>query len=197
MLAACALLILAASRFDGALIAPFYDPAGRGFPLRDAWVLAVPGHTGLKWLMVSFWLLCVASGGALRRGAVYMAVIAAVVVALKYYSPVSCPWDLLEFGGRDPDTGRCLPAAHPVSGFALFGLYLALRGEHPRAARYALAAAWIIGLLAGAVQVARGAHFPSHVLWTAWLAWAVTLALEAIVGKRLNVAAKPPSLPQG
>jgi membrane-associated PAP2 superfamily phosphatase len=29
------------------------------------------------------------------------------------------------------------------------------------------------------VQVARGAHFASHVLWTAWVAWAVTLALAA------------------
>ena len=79
-----------------------------------------------------------------------MAVIAAVVAALKHYSPISCPWDLPEFGGAKPDAGRCLPAAQ------------------------------LVGFVAGAVQVARGAHFPSHVLWTAWIAWGVTLALTMV-----------------
>jgi membrane-associated PAP2 superfamily phosphatase len=65
-----------------------------------------------------------------------------------------------------------------VSGFALFGLYLALASNR-RTARGVLSAAWLIGLAAGAVQVARGAHFASHVLWAAWVAWAVTLALAA------------------
>lgn len=180
MLAAAAMLILAASIFDRALLAPFYDPALRGFPLRDAWLLAVPGHTGLKWAMVGFWAACLAAGGAWRRGALYMAVIALVVSVLKQYSPYSCPWDLPEYGGLAPQAGRCLPAAHPLAGFSLFGLALALRGERPRAAIGVLAAAWLVGLAAGAVQVARGAHFASHVLWTAWLAWAVTLALASL-----------------
>lgn len=154
----------------------------RVFPLRQVWALEALGHAGLKWLMVGFWLCCLAWRGPLRRGALYMALIAAVVVTLKHYSPVSCPWDLLEYGGSKPDTGRCLPAGHPLVGFALFGLYLALRGR--AAARYALAAALVIGFAAGAVQVARGAHFPSHVLWTAWVAWAITLALAAALARR-------------
>lgn len=181
-LAAGAVLILLASRLDRQLIAPFYDPALRAFPLRRSWAFEVVGHTALKWLMLGVWLFCLAWGGRLRRGALYMAVIAAVVAALKHYSPISCPWDLPEFGGAKPDAGRCLPAAHPLTGFALFGLVLAFR-EKPRAARYALAAALLIGFVAGAVQVVRGAHFPSHVLWTAWTAWAVTLVLAA--GRRL------------
>ena len=176
VLAGAAALIVLASLADRALSAPFYDPALRAFPLKDAWLLAVPGHTGLKWLMVAFWAGCVALGGAWRRGALYMAVIALVVSLLKHFSPYSCPWDLPDFGGAKPDAGACLPAAHPVSGFALFGLYLALERDKRRA-RVVLCAAWIIGLAAGAVQVARGAHFASHVLWTAWIAWAVTLAL--------------------
>ena len=172
------MLILLASFGDRALSAQFYDPGLRAFPLKDAWLLAVPGHSGLKWLMVVFWAGCVAGGGAWRRGALHMAVIALVVALLKHYSPYSCPWDLPDFGGDKPWAGGCLPAAHPVSGFALFGLALALEGK-PRAARAALWAGCIIGLVAGAVQVARGAHFASHVLWTAWVAWAVTLALAA------------------
>lgn len=161
------------------MIAPFYDPVLRQFPLKDAWLPSVVGHTALKWVMVAFWAGCLAWGGAWRRGAIAMVLIAAVVALLKHFSPVSCPWDLVEYGGSNPDTGRCLPAAHPVSGFALFGLYLALE-KRKHAARAVLCAAWVIGLAAGAVQVARGAHFASHVLWTAWVAWAVTLALAAL-----------------
>jgi membrane-associated PAP2 superfamily phosphatase len=180
-LASGAILIALATLLDGQLIAPFYDAQARSFRLRDAAALETLGHTGLKWLMVGFWLFCVVWGGALRRGAVYMALIVAAVVALKQYSPYSCPFDLPDYGGTRPLAGRCLPAAHPVIGFALAGLYLALRnrGER-RAARHALAAALLIGMAAGAVQVARGAHFPSHVLWTAWVAWAVTLLLAAL-----------------
>ena len=177
-LAGAAPLIALASLADRALSVPFYDPALRAFPLKDAWLLAVPGHAGLKWAMVAFWAGCLVRGGAWRRGALYMAAIALVVSLLKHFSPYSCPWDLPDYGGAKPDAGACVPAAHPVSGFALFGLYLALESDR-RAARAVLWAGWIIGLGAGAVQVARGAHFASHVLWTAWVAWAVTLALAA------------------
>lgn len=127
--------------------------------------------------MLAFWVACLA-WRPLRRGALLMALAATAVLLLKHWSPFSCPWDLAAWGGaaREPGPGRCLPAGHPLVGFALFGLYFALRGERPAAARAALAAAWTIGLAAGAVQVARGAHFASHVLWTAWVCWAVTQA---------------------
>jgi membrane-associated PAP2 superfamily phosphatase len=190
ILAAAAVLILAVFRWGGAdraVTLLFYDAARGDFPLKDAWLLAVPGHTGLKWTMLGFWALCLAWGGSLRRGALYMAVIVLAVSVLKHYSPFSCPWDLREYGGSDPQAGRCLPAAHPLTGFGLFGLYLALRQDRPRAARVVLAAAWVIGLAAGAVQIARGAHFASHVLWTAWVAWALTLLLS-----RLPLAARAP-----
>lgn len=166
---------------DRAISVAFFDPVARRFPLKASWWLAKAGHEGLKWLMVAFWLLCLA-WRPLRLGAAYMALAALAVALLKHASPYSCPWDLVEWGGRHapPGPGACLPAAHPVAGFALFGLYFALREERPRAARAALAAAWIIGLAAGAVQVARGAHFASHVLWTAWVAWGVTLAAAAL-----------------
>jgi membrane-associated PAP2 superfamily phosphatase len=72
-----------------------------------------------------------------------------------------------------------------VVGFALFGLYFALRRGRPAAARAALVAAWVIGLAAGAVQIARGAHFASHVLWSAWVAWAVTLAAAGLAAAAL------------
>jgi membrane-associated PAP2 superfamily phosphatase len=159
-----------------------YDPALRRFPLQHAWALEKLGHDALKWLMVAFWLACLAWRPT-RLGALYMALAALAVVVLKHYSAHSCPWDLPEYGAASSvGPGRCRPAGHPAVGFALFGLYFALRGERPRAAGAALVAAWVIGLAAGAVQVARGAHFASHVLWTAWVAWTVTLAAAELAG---------------
>jgi membrane-associated PAP2 superfamily phosphatase len=175
--AALVWLACAPGGLDRALTALAFDPSSGRFPLKDDWWLARAGHEGLKWAMLGFWGVCLA-WRPLRRGAVYMALAALAVTLLKQASPWSCPWELAEWGGRyaPPGPGACLPAAHPVAGFALFGLYFALREARPRAARAALAAAWVIGLAAGAVQVARGAHFASHVLWTAWVAWAVALA---------------------
>jgi membrane-associated PAP2 superfamily phosphatase len=169
-----------AAGLDRLLSAPFGGPGG--FPLRDDWFLSKIGHDALKWAMLAFWLFCLAWKRT-RRGALYMAAAAMAVALLKNASPVSCPWDLPEYGGAAP-AGRCLPAGHPVAGFALFGLYFALRRENRKAAHAALAAAWIVGLAAGAVQVARGAHFASHVLWTAWVAWAAVAATDWLARRR-------------
>jgi membrane-associated PAP2 superfamily phosphatase len=161
---------------DRLLTAPFYEDGS--FRLKDVWLLSVAGHTGLKWLMLAFWAFCLLRGASWRRAAIDMALIALAVTLLKHASPWSCPWDLPEYGGSHPLAGGCLPAAHPLTGFALFGLYFALRDEAPRLAKTVFAAAWLIGLAAGAVQVARGAHFASHVLWTAWFSWALGLGLD-------------------
>jgi len=161
-----------------------YAAAAHSFPLQHSRALESALHDWLKWVMVAFWLVCLA-WRPLRRGALYMTLAAVAVLLLRAWSAHHCPWDLPQYGAASPTgPGHCSPAAHPLAGFALFGLYFALRPERPRAARAALAAAWIIGLAAGAVQVARGAHFASHVLWTAWVAWAVTLAAARLAPPR-------------
>ena len=191
-LAGLALWGLAQSGLDWRLSVLAYSPEAHGFPLRDAWVTAVAGHSGLKYLSLLLWVALL--GVALvsrtwRREALHAALgaalAAAAVSALRGWSAQSCPWDLVAFGGSNPGAGRCLPSGHASSGFALFSIYFALRDAHPRLARWALALAWALGLLAGAVQVARGAHFASHALWTAWIAWALNLGLYALL-RRLN-----------
>lgn len=177
-----------------------FDAERKRFPLRDTWALTALGHEGLKYAVLVFWCACLGWAllprrwagdwrGAARHAALGMALTAVVVTTLKQASAHSCPWDLAAYGGSaewfapfaslpaNPGPGRCLPAGHPAAGFALFALYFALRDAHPSAARIGLAAAWLVGLIASAVQVARGAHFVSHALWTAWIAWAVNLAL--------------------
>ena len=205
-LAGLVLLLWSHSGLDLRISALAYSPGQRAFPQRDAWLFAVLGHSALKYFAVSLWgalLVVAAAAPRWRRIALHawagMTLVAFAVAGLRELSAHSCPWDLAQFGGTaqwfppfgavppDPGPGRCLPAAHASSGFALFALYFALRDAHPRLARAALALAWALGLAAGAVQVVRGAHFASHALWTAWIAWALNIALYALI-RRL----KPP-----
>jgi membrane-associated PAP2 superfamily phosphatase len=205
-LAAFAILLLARSGLDLRLSALAYSPEQRAFPLRDVWLFAVAGHSGLKYAAVALWCalpVVAVAAPRWRRIALHawagMTLVAFGVAGLRELSAHSCPWDLAQFGGTaqwfppfgavppEPGPGRCLPAAHASSGFALFALYFALRDEYPRLARAALALAWVLGLAAGGVQVVRGAHFASHALWTAWMAWALNIALYALI-RRL----KPP-----
>jgi membrane-associated PAP2 superfamily phosphatase len=180
--AAAIWLVFEQAGLDRWLTALAYDSASHRFPLQHSQALEIALHDGIKWAMVAFWIVCLA-WRPLRRGALYMAIAAVAVLLLRALSAHSCPWDLPQYGAASlAGPGRCSPAAHPLAGFALFGLYFALRPERrAAAARAALVAAWILGLGAGAIQVARGAHFASHVLWTAWVAWAVTLAASRLV----------------
>ncbi|HET9734942.1 MAG TPA: phosphatase PAP2 family protein [Burkholderiales bacterium] len=198
-LAALGIWLLARSGLDFRISALAYSAEARGFPLKDAWLFAILGHSALKYFAVGLWcaLLVAAAWPRWRRPALHawlgMALAAFAVAGLRELSAHSCPWDLIEFGGAAqwfpvlgevpaaPGPGRCLPAAHASTGFALFALYFALRDEQPRLARWALAAAWVLGLTAAAVQVARGAHFASHALWTAWISWGLNLVLYGLV----------------
>ena len=124
-----------------------------------------------------------------------------VVNLVKNASQTSCPWDLQIFGGSaryvshwslwqgsDGGTGRCFPGGHASSAFAFLGLCLPWllppTGTHRSAAvgRWWLVALLLAGLIAGAVQTVRGAHYPSHTLWTllicsgvSWVGWRLAL----------------------
>ena len=199
-LAALAVWLLARSGLDFRISALAYSPESRGFPLRDAWLFAVAGHTGIKYLAVGAWCATVAVAVAVPRwrgtalhAFLGIALAALAVNGLRALSAHSCPWDLVQFGGAAqwfplfgevppvPGPGHCLPSGHASSGFALFAIYFALRDELPSLARWALALAWLLGLAATFVQVARGAHFASHALWTAWICWALNVVLYAVM----------------
>ena len=183
-LAGAAIAVFHGSAADVAATAFFFDPASATFPLKDARALAIAGHTALKWVAIVAWVACVAAGGAWRRGAIFALAIAASVSLLKQASPWSCPWDLPAFGGTKPGAGGCLPAAHPLSGFAFYGVAAALWHGRRRAAWMVLAVATLVGIVAGSVQVARGAHFISHVLAAAWIAAGVGLAAARLERRR-------------
>lgn len=174
-----------------------------GFALREDWFLTSVMHDAAQrigWIgwavlvLMVFWPL-----GVMRRlergeraGIATGALLALLAITvLKNASRTSCPWDLAEFGGAesyvshwalgvwDGGTGHCFPGGHASTGFAWLAGYFGLRRNAPRAARLWLAAALLAGFTLGLVQQARGAHFMSHNLWTAWICWTVTGLAEA------------------
>lgn len=131
----------------------------------------------------------------LRRPAAYLALVIALgpglVAALKETTDVGCPRNLALFGGGRPyvrlleprppglERGVCFPGGHSSGGFALLGLYFALRERGRTPGRIGLAIGAATGLAFAFGQWARGAHFVSHDLWSAFLCWSVALALYA------------------
>jgi membrane-associated PAP2 superfamily phosphatase len=166
-----------------------------GFSLRDHWLTSALLHDGMRqlacvagaWLLAGIWWPV----GVLRRlprrariqWAASLVLGLALTSLLKHASRTSCPWDLAEFGGTasylshwvwglgDGGPGHCFPAGHASAAFAFIGGFFALRPASARLARGCLALVLATGFVLGLAQQARGAHFMSHTLWTAWFCW--------------------------
>jgi membrane-associated PAP2 superfamily phosphatase len=117
---------------------------------------------------------------------------ALLVPALRRYSLTSCPWSLAEFGGTVPwvshwawgltdgGPGHCFPSGHAAGSFAFFAqlwLWAPHRRERPVPWRFWCAVVLLGGVAGSVAQVARGAHFVSHCLWSACLCAALTALL--------------------
>ena len=186
---------------------------GAGFALRNDWWLQRVLHdggrvaSGIALAACALWAWRGDARVMARRlraawlGVVVLCLVA--VPALKRASRSSCPWDLTAFGGSadyvphwllavaDGGPGHCFPSGHAVAAFAFLPLYFQWRRSHPRRAGALLAATLGAGALFGWAQLARGAHFPSHSLWSAWLCWSI----GAVAVQRLGAAPAPGDLP--
>ncbi len=173
-----------------------------GFAGRDSWWAATMLHDGgrvLAWLLLAAQVLMTLRVSpntptrAARWGWIGVTLLCALTVpALKRLSTTSCPWDMALFGGvaqhlshwrwgvADGGAGHCFPSGHAVSAFAFFGIYLMWRPVNPQRARLWLAGVLIIGTLFGTAQLARGAHFPSHTMWSAWICWTLCSGMAAL-----------------
>ncbi len=110
----------------------------------------------------------------------------------KKITNVDCPWDLAHYNGNrpyvplfadKPDTlprGRCFPGGHSSGAFALLVFYFLWRDRHRRRALISLVVVSGLGLVYAWGQWVRGAHFPSHDLWSAAVGWYVSLALYVL-----------------
>ncbi|MBL8342420.1 MAG: phosphatase PAP2 family protein [Rubrivivax sp.] len=190
----------------------------QGFALRHDWWLSAVLHDGVRDFA---WVLALVLGlnvvvpltpALTRRERLWWCAAtlagAALVPLLKQQSLTSCPWDLSEFGGlaqhlphwrqflpfgvADGGGGHCFPSGHATSAFCFFSGGFALGRAHPRAARRWTWAVLAAGLMLGLVQLARGAHFPSHTLWSGWLCYSLNLVLA----RWLPRPAAPTPVPQ-
>lgn len=115
---------------------------------------------------------------------------------MKHFSLTSCPWELQTFGGAasyvshwqwglaDGGGGKCFPGGHASSALAFLALALpglaALPGsKHRQTAMRLLAVVLLAGAVLGTVQTLRGAHYPSHTLWTGWVCWVLAGSMRA------------------
>lgn len=202
-LAALALLLWwEASGWD-MVIAAWYGNE-QGFAMRNAWLTRSLLHDGARTVSGVALAACGVlawrgNGSTLPRtqrlawgGVILLCLLA--IPAFKQLSQTSCPWDLEAFGGTaayvphwmlfvlDGGPGHCFPSGHAVAAFAFLPLYFQWRGERPALARTLLAVTLGAGALLGWTQLARGAHFPSHTLWSAWLCWSI----GAMAARRLE-----------
>lgn len=122
------------------------------------------------------------------------------ISTLKHFSLTSCPWDLDIFGGPahhvshwawgtpDGGGGQCFPGGHASSAFGFLAMTLPfLQSADPRLQRTGrrwLVFLVVVGLVFGLTQTLRGAHYPSHTLWTAWICWTVGSVVYALLSAR-------------
>lgn len=175
----------------------------RGFALQNNLWLRVVLHDGLRRASTLAYVLLILAiwkprgflraATRLQRVEMLVGVTASLLVvsAIKHFSLTSCPWDLAQFGGvarsvshwawglDDGGPGRCFPSGHASAGFAFFPVALpflfassASMRKHGQTVFYAVL---VFGLVCGATQILRGAHFPSHVLWTGLICWMVAV----------------------
>lgn len=203
MVGLLALLAWDASGLDLAVIHSV--GSAQGFALRDAWWTSSLLHDGgrlLGWAVLAalvvniwrpFW------NGPSRRerlGWVLLTLACLLLVpALKRVSATSCPWDLQAFGGvasyvshwrfgvADGGPGHCFPSGHAVAAFAFISGWFALRRHAQRAARIWLLGVLAFGALFGGAQLLRGAHYPSHTMWSAWICWTACALLNALLNR--------------
>lgn len=200
-----ALLALAFWEWLGAdlwLIRGYGTP--EGFALQHHPLFSKGLHEGgrlLVWVMIALlawdaWTLRWSGPSRrLRWAAIALVLLATVMIStFKRLSDTSCPWDMLEFGGqwpyvphwllqvRDGGPGRCFPSGHASAAFAFLLAWAVWRPFNAVVARRMLVLVLLLGSLFAWVQMARGAHYLSHSMWTAWLCWAMAL----LAGSTLN-----------
>lgn len=116
-----------------------------------------------------------------------------LVSAMKRWTHMDCPWDLVRYGGGKTYYGLftprpagmrssgCFPAGHASAGYAWIALYFFFLSTRPRLRWWGLGVGLCLGLLFGITQQLRGAHFLSHDLWALTTSWLVALALYRVM----------------
>jgi membrane-associated PAP2 superfamily phosphatase len=185
-----------------------------GFVWRDHWLTSRVMHDGGRWLgwvgtlglaLNVVWPLPVLGDMPRDERLCWLLVTlscAGLISLIRNASKLSCPWYLAEFGGLahpishwsiaawhggDGGPGRCFPSGHASTAFSFLSGWFALRARSPGAARFWLGGVLVIALAFGVIQTMRGAHYPSHSMWTGWICWLFCALARRIVPPRQAV----------
>jgi membrane-associated PAP2 superfamily phosphatase len=218
-LAACALLFRD-SGLDTALSSYFYDTEQHRFLIgTNSWIELL-GHRVGKSVVLTIWILLLTAAIAApiiprlvkHRKLLWTLVLAmalgpVLVTLLKDMNSHACPWNLKAYGGPTEysaswfvsraEAGHCFPGGHAAGGFSLVAIAFAGAAlQRPGLCRIGLWLGLGVGAAFSILQVAKGAHFMSHNLWSAaidlWTAALVFSPLLAPVrGSRLNQSSIP------
>ncbi|ORM78392.1 phosphatase PAP2 family protein [Mixta gaviniae] len=181
---------------DMALTGYWFDPMTQQFPWKENRWLDLINHRLLKDLVIATGVALLLAGVARRQPrwvlvALLIGIGSLAVGMLKATSAHSCPWDLVQFGGKafaypllgaipaESGPGRCFPGGHASSGFSLMALFFLYWPTRPRMAWLCWGGAIVLGLVMGYGQMMRGAHFLSHNLWAGWWVWLAQLLVYA------------------
>jgi membrane-associated PAP2 superfamily phosphatase len=187
-LAFSAVLLSRESNWDMTVANWFFDAAQQRFPLRDSLLWTSIFHDGSKKLTIALWLGMAAWAWRehrYQRATPWVFALITSVLAvgingwLKAHSAHSCPWALSALGGTadyfrlldatpdNPGPGHCLPSGHAAVGFMWIPLMYVVACWWPEQLRRITIFVISFGLFCGGIQIARGAHFPSHVIMAA------------------------------
>ena len=205
--AALLLLVFENSSLDLVLARPFFDAELNDFPLRKNGFFTPVFYYGSKFSVTAAGVMALAICGLgcygrltwLPKKNAWLAMLGLILIPtavalLKQQTNRHCPWDVAEFGGFAPYFGLlaevpagivrgvCFPAGHASIGFMWLAGGLALHTYSPQLSRRVVWGALVLGILMGLTRQAQGGHFVSHTLWSAWIAWAISLSLAFSLG---------------
>ncbi len=190
-------ILLEYSGLDIAVSTWFFDASTGTWPHRHGLLSESILYRGERMFVMTLYAAVLAallvslltrSGRRWRRALLFVALATVtgplIVGLLKSMVHVYVPWRLALFGGDLPyvrlfdpapaglSAGHAFPGGHSSGAFGWLSLYFLLRaGNHPRQ-NIVLGAVLAAGIVFAATQTVRGAHFPSHDVFTLAICWA-------------------------